>query len=323
MKPITLSQAIAGYLIDAQARRLSEHTLADYQNTFRKFRAFLGSDPLLPLITVERLREFFADLAVPRAPAGIAARPCRAIGKKQSLNIHTGLAALWTWCVRNGYAERNIVHDIQRPKPERPTIVPFSQDDIKRLLAECERSRSYMRAGQRITDRERPTAERDRALILLLLDTGVRASELCGLRLLDIDLRNNRITVTGKGSKERSLPIGPLTNKALFRYLSAERKDAKVNERAFVGLGAVPLNRDSLLKLLKRLGERAHVADVHPHRFRHTFAIEYLRNGGNTRALQEALGHETLEMIRTYTRIAEADLVNGHKLASPVENWRL
>lgn len=325
MQSITLSQAISGYLLDAHARRLSEHTITDYQNSFRKLQAFLVQDLPLPAITVEQLRAFFADLAVPRAPAGVAPRPARPIGKKQSLNIHTGLAALWTWCVRNDFAETNLVHAIQRPRPEKPAIIPFSQDDIRRLLAECSRSRSYMRAGQRITDRERPTAERDRAIILLLLDTGIRASELCGLRIIDVDLRNDRITVTGKGSKQRHLPIGPLTSKALWKYVAAERKEAKVNERLFLGsaLPAAPLSRDGLLKFFYRLGARANVADVHPHRFRHTFAIQYLRNGGNTRALQEALGHETLEMIRTYTRIAEADLVNGHKLASPVENWRL
>jgi len=65
------------------------------------------------------------------------------------------------------------------------------------------------------------------------------------------------------------------------------------------------------------------VADCHPHRFRHTFAIEYLRNGGNVLALQASLGHSSLEMVRVYARVAQADLENGHRVASPVDNWRL
>jgi hypothetical protein len=72
-----------------------------------------------------------------------------------------------------------------------------------------------------------------------------------------------------------------------------------------------------------QVAEAAGVQDAHPHRFRHTMAIEYLRNGGNERTLQEVLGHESLEMLRTYTRIALADVKNGHVIASPVENWRL
>lgn len=324
MKTITLSQAIDRYLAEARADRLSEHTLADYRNAFGKLQAHLVDDPPLAGITVEQLLEFFAGLAATAtAPGGVAPCPARPIGAKQQLNIHTGLSALWSWALRRGYVERHIVHEIRRPKPDRPAIVPLTQADLKAILAQCDRSIGYARAGQRITDYQRPTSLRDRAIVLLLIDTGIRATELCELRLRDVDLRNARITVTGKGRKQRSLPIGPTCLRALTRYLAAERSQAAVNEPAFVGLGGIPLTRDALLKLVKRLGDRAGVEGVHPHRFRHTYAIQYLRNGGNTRALQEALGHETLDMIRTYTAIAEADLVNGHRTASPVENWRL
>jgi integrase len=78
-----------------------------------------------------------------------------------------------------------------------------------------------------------------------------------------------------------------------------------------------------LLKLIYRLAEVAGVPDLHPHKFRHTFAIQYLRNGGYERTLQDVPGHESIDMLRTYTRIAQVGIVNGHQLASPVENWRL
>jgi integrase len=83
------------------------------------------------------------------------------------------------------------------------------------------------------------------------------------------------------------------------------------------------MDRHALLKLIHRLAQVAGVQDAHPHKFRHTFAIEYLRNRGNERTLQDMLGHESLEMLRTYTRIAQVDMINGHQFASPVENWRL
>lgn len=320
---LTLSQAIAAYLDEAHAERLSPHTIADYSNSFRHLRAYLVDDRPLAAITADDLIGFFAGLALPRSPAGIAARPSRPIGAKQALNIHTGLSALWSWAMRRGYTAHHVVHDIRRPKPERPAITPLTEGDIKAILAGCDRSIAYARRGQAITDYTRPTAQRDRAIILLLIDTGIRASELSALRLLDIDLRNRTITVFGKGAKERSLPIGPITARALARHITGNRADAPANAPLFLGLRGEALTRDALQKLLRRLGEQAKVSNVHPHRFRHTFAIQYLRNGGNTRALQEALGHETLDMIRTYTRIAEADLVNGHRTASPVENWRL
>jgi integrase/recombinase XerD len=284
---------------------------------------FLETDATFSEITADTIRHFLASLATPRAPGGCAARPAKPLSEKQVLNIHTGLSALWTWAVTEGFAPTHILREVERPKPNRPVIVPLSQDDVKAILTEIDKSRSFRRPGQRIADYQRPSALRDRCIILLLLDTGVRASELCGLQIRHVDLRNGAITVHGKGNKDRHLPIGPLCQKALFKYISTHRAGAAVNEALFLVAGGEPMDRHNLGKLLLRLGERAGVHDVHPHRFRHTFAIEYLRNGGNTRALQEALGHETLDMIRTYTRIAEADLLRAHKIASPVEHWRL
>lgn len=322
-RKLSLSQAIDGYLLDAEARSLSPRTIADYTNSFRKFRAFIG-DPLLASITADDVRRFMVDLGTPRAPAGVTARPVRAIGKKQKLNIHTGLSALWTWAMRERYVEAHVIHEIQRPKPEKPVIVPFSQADVKAmLLASDRRSTLYSRPGKKECDNERRMATRDRAIVLLLLDTGMRASELCDLELRHVDMRNKSVTVFGKGSKERYLPLGPRSAAALWKYIAESRKEARLNEPLFMSLTGEPLKRNGLLRIIYRLAEAAGVQDAHPHRFRHTMAIEYLRNGGNERTLQEVLGHESLEMLRTYTRIAQTDVVNGHQVASPVENWRL
>jgi site-specific recombinase XerD len=83
------------------------------------------------------------------------------------------------------------------------------------------------------------------------------------------------------------------------------------------------LDRTILRRLIHTTGERAGVADAHPHRFRHTFAITFLRNGGNVFALQTILGHESLEMVKRYLKIAQTDLQKAHQDASPVMNWLL
>lgn len=322
-RKLLLSQAIDGFLLDAAARSLSPRTIADYQNSFRKFQAFIG-DPPLASITADDVRRFLADLSIPRAPAGVATRPARAIGKKQKLNIHTGLSALWTWAVRGHYVQDHVIREVQRPKPERPAITPFSQADVKALLAACDRrSAAYSRPGKRACDNARWLATRDRAIVLLLLDTGMRASEICALELRHVDLRNKALTVWGKGSKERVLPLGARSAAALWKHIAESRKEARLNEPLFISQTAEPLTRNGLLRIIYRLAEAASVPDAHPHRFRHTMAIECLRNGMNERTLQELLGHESLEMLRTYTRIAQTDVVNGHQVASPVENWRL
>ncbi len=323
MKQLTLSQSIEGFLLEKQAQHLSPHTVADYTNAFRKFQAYLGADVPLAGITADQIKGFLGDLSTPRAPAGAAKRPAKGLSNKTILNIHTGLSALWTWAVAEGIVSQHLLRQIPRPKPEKRAITPFSEEDIKTLLANGERSRTYTRPGKRACDHAVATALRNRAIILLLLDTGVRASELAGLAIKDVDLTNKRILVLGKGNKERTLPISPRTAKTLWRYLTTERKDEPVNAPLFLGSEGDPLNRDALLKLLVRLGEKAGVQDCHPHRFRHTFAVNFLRNGGNAFELQMALGHTTLEMVQTYLSLAQADLENAHKRASPVEKWRL
>lgn len=84
-----------------------------------------------------------------------------------------------------------------------------------------------------------------------------------------------------------------------------------------------PLHRTNLLHHLQRIGANAHVAHVHPHRFRHTFAIMFLRNGGNVFELQRILGHESLDTVRTYLALADVDIARAQRAHSPADNWRL
>lgn len=322
MQSLTLSQAIQGFELACQARRLSVNTLRDYATTLRRFQAFVGGDPLLIEIEPDTIRRFMAFLATPQPSGGAVTLPPKPLSKKTSLNYHTGLSALWTWAVSERLVERNIVREVEAPRPERPAIVPFSEADIRALLAACDRSRAYDRIGMRTCDNRRPTALRDRTLLFLLIDTGLRASELCGITARDVDLKNRRVYVMGKGDKARSLPISPETARILWRYMS-ERADAKSTDPLFVTVHGQPFDRTALLALLHDLGVKAGVPDCHPHRFRHTFAINFLRNGGNVYELQMALGHTTLEMVRTYLALADTDLQRAHEAASPVTRWRL
>jgi len=324
VRQITLSQAVEGFTLEKQAKRLSPHTLADYSNSFRKLAAYLADDPPLASITADQVKHFLVELGtIPQPSNGVAARPARPLSNKTILNIHTALSALWTWAVDEGLVERHIIHAIPRPRPEQRAIHPFPEADVRALLAACERSVEYTRQGKRACANLRPTVERDRAIILLLVDTGMRASELSDLLLINLDLKNRQVAVYGKGNKERILKFAPATGNALWRYKLRHRDGELPAARLFVAEGGGPFNRLALLQLLKRLGKRAGVRDCHPHRFRHTFAIQFLRNGGNIYALQAALGHTSLDMVRKYLQIVQADLDAVHESASPVANWRL
>jgi site-specific recombinase XerD len=304
---ITFSQAIEGYVMAAQARHLSPNTINDYLNTFSKFLDFLSEDPPIESISVKQVEAFLA---------------CQKVAKKTILNYHTGLSALWTWAVKEDLIKTQILHQVDRLKPEKKAIVPYSKSDIKLMMDALKKSRVYFRQGKKDSAHSLPNAERNRAIILVLLDTGIRSSELCSLLIHQVDLRNMRLRVMGKGSKERTVPFSPRTSQAIWRYLTT-RKDDTAGDPLFLTLNRGPLNRHDFRRTLVRIGRRAGVKDVNVHRFRHTFAINYLRNGGDPWSLQMILGHSSMETVKIYLALAQADLEKTHKIASPVDNWRL
>lgn len=304
---ITLSQAITGYLLNAQSRRLSEYTILDYKNTFRKLQEFLDYDPFFAEIDHLTIQEFLS---------------IQQVSKKTLLNYHTGLSALWAWALGENLAAENIMRRVKPPRPEQVAIIPFSEEDIRAMLATLGKSKSYTRPGKRQSEHTLPNVERNRAILLLFLDTGLRVSELCSIKIHDLDIRNHRIQVMGKVAKERSVPFSPRSGQALWRYL-ATRNKPRADEPLFITSTGRALDRTQVIHMLYTLAGRAGITHCHPHRFRHTFAIEYLRNGGDPFTLQAILGHSTLDMVKRYVRLAQQDIQTAHRRASPVDNWRL
>jgi site-specific recombinase XerD len=307
---LTLDQTIDGFLLHCQSKRLSRHTIRNYRYALDKLLTHVpGTTPL-------------GDITVRDVSAALATYTD--LSKKTMSNVHAALSAMWNWAVRQEYADENPLERIDRPKPEKRTIVPLTADEIKALLKSCAQTRAYTRPGKRACTNSRPTAVRDRAIILTLLDTGLRASELCNLTIADYNQRRNRISVFGKGSKERTIPISTQTAEAIWEYLATRNKATTLmDEPLFTTSTGRSLDRHQLRRLLVRLADAAGVEDVHPHKFRHTFAIFYLRNEGDIYSLQEILGHSTLDMVKNYLTIAQTDIDKAHKRASPVANMRL
>lgn len=320
---LTLSAVCAGMIYYKQAVGRAPDTIAGYRHAFAKLQTFLPGDPPFASITRARLVEFFAwlrDLEI--TPAGVAPRPAQRLSDKTILNIHTALSALWRWAVDEGQASSNIVRAIEPPRAQSAAIEPLTRDEVAAILRACAHSRPW--ASRPSTVNARPTADRDAAIVLFLVDTGVRASELCGLTLADLNLGAGSARVLGKGNKERVVHFGKSTTRALWKLVTpAIAADARSDSPIFTAAPGKPLDRSVLRKLLARLGDRAGVPGVHPHRFRHTFAITYIRNGGDLFTLQALLGHTDLSMVRRYAKLAQSDLADAHRRASPADNWKL
>lgn len=300
---ICLKRAIEGFKLYLVADGVSPHTLTDYSLTLSRFQEFIGPSKTIEDITSDHVREFLAYWrSIDINPSGIAPRPPRKLKPKTILNMHTALSSFYSWLVMEGFTKEHVIRGrIARPRVNPKSIEPLTDEQIKSLIKIVNGS------------------VRNRALILFLIDTGARASEVCGMTLGDLDLSTRSANVLGKGNKTRSVVFGSKTGKALFHYL-ADRDDQKIDEAVFLSIRGKPLTRTALLRIVVRAGNQAGIRGLHPHRLRHTFAIHYLRNGGDVFTLQHQLGHSDLGMVRRYLKIAGADVRRVHRLASPIEN---
>jgi integrase/recombinase XerD len=251
------------------------------------------------------------------------------LSSKTIYNYWVTLKSFFTWAHQREFIDSNPTDAVPRPKFIDKPVDPFTREEIERLLQACKHSRLSEPKGRQSFRTVRPTYRRDEALILFLLDTGVRASELCALRLCDVDMSTGEVTIQhgkeggAKGAKGRTVFVGKATRRTLWRYLVERGVQADDQTLLFTTIEEKPLNRDSLRLIFRRLGKAAGVKKCHPHIFRHTFAINYLRSDGDVFTLQTLLGHASLEMVKRYARIATIDLQRSHGRASPVDNWGL
>jgi integrase/recombinase XerD len=188
--------------------------------------------------------------------------------------------------------------------PKTPMLVKdaLTTDDARRLI---DAAKADKRNGMR-----------DTAIILFLLDTGCRAAEVVGLKNADILWAQRMAKVYGKGDKERVVFFSAETMRAMKKYAMRDRRAEC--DRFFQTEEGRSLTPSGLLHVTKRVGQRAQVTNVHPHRFRHTFALTFLRQGGNVLALQRLLGHTTLAMTQRHVAMVSDDLAREHSEHSPV-----
>jgi len=303
------SDALEGFWL-GKRRGYSVHTVADYANTFHRFRLFIR-DADMDGLTSDDVRRFLDSM-----------HNRYELGGKTLSNYWTALSAFWTWAERELKVAHLIRGRVDQPTYRRPQIVPYRQEDVAAMIKACARAATWRTSTGKISRGKRPTADRDRAIIVLLVDTGLRASELCALKIKDYDPDRGGVNAVGKYGKERTVYAGDGAKKALWRYLMT-RKGMKGDEPLFATDSGRHLDRNNLRQTLQRIGKRAGVSGVNVHKFRHTFAITFLRNGGNLLALQELLGHEKLETVRIYAKLASVDLEKAQRAASPADGWGL
>jgi integrase/recombinase XerD len=318
-----LSKAIDGYLVAALADGYSQLTLSTYRSALRTMLEFLG-DKELSSITTDELRGFMTYLVTTYTPER-RNNPSN-IEPLSTASHHRywkAMRSFFKWAERDLSVGRPDL-PIKMPAWESKDIVPLTEEEIRSLLKASEYAQ--VPAGQRRAYQfRRNTGLRDRAIILTLLDTGVRVGELTRLRIGDVNLENGEVYVRPfhvKKTHSRTTYLGKAARKALWRYL-VERDSPRPDAPLFLTIGDRPMTRHRVLSLLSRLGKSMGISGVHPHRFRHTMAIQYLRNGGDIFTLQRILGHKRLDMVSHYLNLASSDVAGAHQRANPSDNWHL
>ena len=306
---LTLDRTLEMFLATKQTEGRTPKTISWYQDMITRFIEYLqdGTPTTLAHFSLDNARSFVASLQ--NQETRYADHPFReeVDGGLAPSTIHgyvRALKAFASWLHEEEFTEANRLHRLKRPKLPEPVIEILSDEEILRLLASI-KPRSVLGSRQYL-------------LVAMLLDTGMRASELCHISLDDISLDDCYIKLKGKGRKERIVPFSPTTKKHLIRYLATWRSETN-DRQLFVSSTGRPMVYDRLAHTIKRLGVNAGIPRLHAHLLRHTFAVKYLVNGGDVMSLRRILGHTTLDVTKTYMHLAESHIQVLHHRYSPLE----
>ena len=284
----------ADYLATLQhQRRLAPATLENY----RRALGLLLTLHKQPLATLEPAQ-------VRRAVATLHAK---GLSPRTLALVLSAWRGWFRWLARHRGFAANPVLGIRAPKAGRPLPKALSVDAAQRLL-DAEPASA-------------PLALRDRAMFELLYSSGLRLAELVSLNIGDgrLDLRQGEVTVTGKGSKTRTVPIGAKAREALEAWLGVRAQLAQPGEKAlFVGARGSRISRAVVGVRLAAWGRRAGIPErVHPHMLRHSFATHMLQSSQDLRAVQELLGHASISTTQVYTHLDYQALAKVYDAAHP------
>jgi site-specific recombinase XerD len=299
---IPLHRLIEGFLLSCRVENKSPKTLSFYKNNLEKFEWYLNKFGI-KTIDASTIRSFLGYVKdTENRWDSTNARANRMVSPTTVKSYYISLSALFTWAMEEQLITSNPAATVKKPKLPNKSVKGCEPETIKILINEFN--------GKSFNDL------RNKAMLLMFLDTGLRLSELAGLTLSDINIEKGIIKIIGKGNKERYARIGVKTQKALWNYL-AHRPVEK--EYVWLGKGHCKMTVDGIALVIRNLGKRLGIR-LYPHKLRHSFAISFLRNGANPFELQIALGHTTLEMTRKYTQaLGFDDVFKRHVLASPVD----
>lgn len=281
--------------------------IADYQHYLRLERGLAVHSISNYVRDVKKLVRYLDEHKLSESPAKIGRSVIEAfvydstksINPRSQARLISGLRSFFDYMIFEGYRKDNPMELVESPKLGRKLPDTLSVEEIDALI--------------RAIDLSKAEGERNRALLETLYGCGLRVSELVELKLSDLFFDEEFIKVTGKGNKQRFVPISPHTQRYINLYINEVRYHVPVQkgheDYVFLNRRGKRLSRAMIFTITKSLGEKIGIAkNISPHTFRHSFATHLLENGADLRAIQQMLGHESITTTEIYMHVDRSHL---------------
>lgn len=272
-------------------RGLTENSIVNYSLDIRKLEKWLNQNEIVisPIaISEETVRQFIYEIA-------------KTMNPRSQSRIISGLKGFFNYLLFEDYRSTNPIELIQSPNLGRKLPDTLSLEEIDSMIGAVDLSSKH--------------GERNRAIVETLYGCGLRVSELTNLKISDLFFDEGFIKVSGKGNKDRLVPISTTTIKYITIYRKEIRAHQKIDRVAkdtlFLNRHGRQLTRAMIFTIVKRLAEQAGIRKtISPHTFRHSFATHLLENGADLRAIQQMLGHESITTTEIYTHVDRKHLTS-------------
>lgn len=290
---MTIQQAFYSFLVEQQLRGNSPSTLCYYKRCIEPFIDVLGYSFDLSSLRLLYLHKYVLHLQQ------------RNISSNSVRTYIKGIKVFLSWLYSEDYININLSEKLVLPKAQRKTIDVLTDSEIVSLFKSFD-CKTFL-------------GLRDYCICALLLDSGLRKSEVVRLALPDLHISEGYLIVNGKGNKQRVVPIGLHVRKYLLKYVAMRPAFVRCDS-LFLTVKYTPITTCVLERLFKKLKIVLLTPRIRAHLLRHTFATRYLENGGNIYALQQILGHTTLEMSKRYVHFTTHKNVVNFMNYSPLDN---
>jgi site-specific recombinase XerD len=312
-KALTIDELIRRYALSNEADGKSPKTIVGYSCILFQFISHLNTQKLplnISSFNIQIVRDYMLYLRNKHKYEGHPYIITQSnFLSPETIKCHTrSLKAFSTWLYSEGYTSENVLMHLKLPRVPMKIIEPLTPEEI---WAVCDS-----------IDKKTSTGYRDYVIFNTALDNGSRASELTGITLGKLDLQRGYIKVMGKGSKERIVPIGKFVTGKIWHYIDQIRPKPidPGCDRLFLSSDGKPITVNTIKLIFSRLAKKSGVVRLHAHLCRHTFAINYLLNGGDIFSLKEILGHATLDMVNHYLHFTNAQITERHHQYSPMDH---